>query len=70
MTELTVNFPRCPTCWRNEQVFMVTANEFRCPECHIKFDGKGERLHEWRFYANGSFCERCGASIGSGYSCK
>jgi hypothetical protein len=28
------------------------------------------REHEWEFYANGSFCKRCGASIGSGYPCR
>ena len=26
--------------------------------------------HKWRFYANGSFCERCGAGIGEGRSCQ
>jgi hypothetical protein len=26
--------------------------------------------HEWQFYANGSFCRKCGASIGSGYPCR
>ncbi len=26
--------------------------------------------HEWQFYANGSFCRRCGASIGSGSPCR
>lgn len=25
--------------------------------------------HEWQFYANGSFCKKCGASIGSGGEC-
>ncbi len=28
------------------------------------------REHEWEFYMNGSFCKRCGASIGSGLPCK
>lgn len=28
------------------------------------------REHEWQFYANGSFCKRCGAAIGSGLSCR
>lgn len=26
--------------------------------------------HQWRFYMNGSFCERCGAAIGSGVPCR
>lgn len=26
--------------------------------------------HKWVFYANGSFCERCGTSIGSGMPCR
>lgn len=28
------------------------------------------REHEWEFYANGSFCKRCGAAIGSGQACR
>jgi hypothetical protein len=32
----------------------------------IELEGK----HEWQFYANGSFCRKCGASIGSGYPCR
>lgn len=28
------------------------------------------REHEWEFYANGSFCRRCGAAIGSGTPCR
>jgi hypothetical protein len=28
------------------------------------------REHEWQFYANGSFCRRCGAAIGSGGPCR
>lgn len=28
------------------------------------------REHEWQFYANGSFCRRCGTSIGSGQPCR
>jgi hypothetical protein len=26
--------------------------------------------HQWEFYANGTFCKRCGAQIGSGVDCK
>lgn len=26
--------------------------------------------HDWEFYANGSFCKRCGAAIGSGTPCR
>lgn len=26
--------------------------------------------HQWQFYANGTFCTRCGTSIGSGYPCR
>lgn len=26
--------------------------------------------HDWQFYANGSFCKKCGASIGSGGECR
>ena len=26
--------------------------------------------HDWEFYANGSFCRKCGAQIGSGYPCR
>lgn len=26
--------------------------------------------HQWEFYANGSFCRKCGASIGSGQPCR
>jgi hypothetical protein len=26
--------------------------------------------HQWEFYANGSFCRRCGAQIGSGTPCR
>ena len=26
--------------------------------------------HEWQFYANGSFCRKCGASIGSQSPCR
>jgi hypothetical protein len=29
-----------------------------------------ERQHEWQFYANGSFCRRCGASIGDQRACR
>lgn len=28
------------------------------------------REHQWEFYANGSFCRRCGAAIGSGQPCR
>jgi len=28
------------------------------------------REHQWEFYANGSFCKRCGAQIGSGTPCR
>lgn len=28
------------------------------------------REHQWEFYFNGSFCRRCGASIGSGVPCR
>ena len=27
------------------------------------------REHDWRFYMNGTFCRRCGASIGDSRSC-
>ncbi len=26
--------------------------------------------HEWQFYANGSFCRKCGAAIGDGRECR
>ena len=26
--------------------------------------------HDWQFYANGTFCRRCGTQIGSGYPCR
>lgn len=26
--------------------------------------------HEWQFYANGSFCRKCGSAIGSGAKCR
>ena len=29
-----------------------------------------KREHEWQSYANGSFCRRCGTSIGSGMPCR
>ena len=29
-----------------------------------------ERKHVWRFYVNGSFCERCGIQLGSPASVK
>lgn len=29
-----------------------------------------KREHKWVFYMNGSFCERCGAAIGSGTECR
>lgn len=29
-----------------------------------------EPQHEWEFYANGSFCRKCGTAIGSGYPCR
>lgn len=29
-----------------------------------------KKEHKWEFYANGTFCTRCGAQIGSGYDCK
>lgn len=25
--------------------------------------------HDWQFYANGTFCRKCGATIGSGVAC-
>ena len=28
------------------------------------------REHEWQFYANGSFCRRCGVGIGSSLPCR
>lgn len=28
------------------------------------------REHKWEFYANGSFCTRCGAGIGTGTPCR
>jgi len=44
-----------------------------CPECieakKVIFAGD-EIQHEWEFYANGSFCKRCGAAIGSGVKCR
>lgn len=33
-----------------------------------QFDGK--KKHAWRFYMNGSFCERCGVQLGSPQSVK
>ncbi len=27
------------------------------------------REHKWQFYANGTFCTRCNAQLGSGYKC-
>lgn len=42
-------------------------------DCGLKGWGiplKQAREHEWEFYANGSFCKRCGASIGSGSPCR
>ena len=35
---------------------------------YAQFDGG--RKHKWRFYMNGSFCERCGVQIGSELSRK
>ncbi|MET0786286.1 MAG: hypothetical protein ABWY25_06230 [Paenisporosarcina sp.] len=29
-----------------------------------------KRKHQWEFYANGSFCKVCGATIGSDTECK
>lgn len=29
-----------------------------------------EPQHEWEFYANGSFCRKCGTQIGSGAPCR
>lgn len=29
-----------------------------------------KKEHNWMFYANGTFCTRCGTQIGSGYDCK
>ena len=26
--------------------------------------------HDWQFYANGTFCRRCGTRIGSGQPCR
>ena len=26
--------------------------------------------HDWQFYGNGTFCRKCGAGIGSGFSCR
>lgn len=26
--------------------------------------------HEWQFYANGSYCRKCGAGIGTGGECR
>lgn len=26
--------------------------------------------HDWQFYANGSFCRKCGAAIGDGRECR
>lgn len=47
---------------------------------HVFFDIEVESIeasrlntqpqHEWQFYANGSFCRRCGTQIGSGYPCR
>lgn len=65
-----VEMPRCPKCWSKDKVFMHAHNEFRCETCHERFDKNGERMHDWQFYGNGSFCRRCGASIGSPYSCR
>jgi len=47
-----------------------------CPECieagkiQVPEEKPAEREHEWEFYANGSFCKRCGATIGSGVKCR
>lgn len=27
------------------------------------------KQHDWQFYANGSFCRKCGAGIGDGREC-
>ena len=29
-----------------------------------------KKEHDWYFYANGTFCKRCGVPIGSGVDCK
>jgi len=29
-----------------------------------------EKHHRWRFYMNGTFCENCGAQLGSGTPCR
>jgi hypothetical protein len=54
-----------------------TALDVHCCNCHsgFIFDRHHEcppieRKHKWIFYMNGSFCEICGASIGSGQPCK
>lgn len=69
-TKTELDLPRCPTCWRTDHVYQHDPREYRCTACRERFDAKGEKLHEWQFYANGSFCRRCGASIGSPYACR
>lgn len=41
-----------------------------CGERQWGIQLKVAREHEWEFYANGSFCRRCGAAIGSGTLCR
>ena len=43
-----------------------------CPECVPKIvrDTPAEKKHDWRFYANGTFCLRCGVAIGDPRPCQ
>jgi hypothetical protein len=47
-----------------------------CPECieaeRVTFasDKPRERTHTWQFYMNGTFCTRCGVSIGTPGECR
>lgn len=44
-----------------------------CPECVpkvVKDRVSTSPQHSWRFYANGTFCTRCGAAIGDAGPCR
>jgi hypothetical protein len=51
-----------------EQVFKDNNHIAKLMVCDSQL--VAEKKHDWYFYANGTFCTKCGAQMGSGQPCR
>lgn len=55
---------------RKDDDYSAHAMMLRYCAVQLKSGVPDEPQHDWQFYANGSFCRKCGTQIGSGYPCR